>query len=120
MIDWFAPGKKYRTNMFVASSFRRAASEKFECRAGASVDKDPVRWVFKFEHERCLHVNFLRPGAESTCTNELEFLLTPGSVLVVESVQRSSSLHDAPHEIRVRVSPDNALEPLDLPVAPWC
>ena len=51
--------------------------------------KDPVRWVFKFEHERCLHVNFLRPGAESTCTNELEFLLTPGSVLVVESVQRS-------------------------------
>ena len=120
LIDWFAPGKKYRTNMFVASSFRRAAAEKFECRAGASVDKDPVRWVFKFEHERCLHVNFLRPGAESTCTNELEFLLTPGSVLVVESVQRSSSLHDAPHEIRVRVSPDNALEPLDLPVAPWC
>jgi hypothetical protein len=118
LIGWFQKGKKYRTGMFVASSFRREVADKFEFRPGASSDKEPVLWVFHFLELNCIHVNFLRPGDE-TSLNELEFLLPPGSVLTVIETTRSDDVKLAPHKIAVLVAPDNALEPLDLPVAPW-
>jgi hypothetical protein len=116
---WYVPGRSYRSNMFVASSFTRAVAQTFEIQAGASCDKDPVMWIFKFEHEDCLHVNFLRQGAESIC-KENEFLLCPGSVLTVEAVAWSSSLEERPHEITLRVASDNTTEPESLPLSPWC
>ena len=117
--EWYVQGRSYRTNMFVASSFTRAVAQTFEIQAGASRDKDPVMWIFKFEHENCLHVNFLRQGAEAVC-EENEFLLCPGSVLTVEAVAWSSNLEERPHEITLRVASDNTTEPENLPLSPWC
>ena len=105
--------------MFVASSFTRAVAQTFEIQAGASRDKDPVMWIFKFEHENCLHVNFLRQGAEAVC-EENEFLLCPRSVLTVEAVAWSSNLEERSHEITLRVASDNTTEPENLPLSPWC
>ena len=119
LFGWFAAGKRYRTNMFVASSFKRSVAEKFEIKANASATMDPIMWTFKFEHEKCLHVNFLRAGSESTCA-EYEFLLAPGTVLTVEEATWSSDVKSRSHRITVRVAPDNVGEPLELPLSPWC
>jgi hypothetical protein len=105
--------------MFVASSFTRAVADKFRFRPEASTDKEPMLWVFRFLEQNCIHVNFLRPGDDSSL-NELEFLLPPGSVLTVVETVRSCNLELNPHRITVLVAPENALEPLDLPLAPWC
>lgn len=119
VLPWFQQGKKYRTNMFVATSFYRSVAEKFQVEAGASQTLDPIMWKFQFEHENCLHVNFLRPGIEST-HSEYEFLLPPGTVLTVVDLVWRGHATGEPHEITVKVAPDNAKEPLDLPLSPWC
>ena len=115
---WFTPGLKFRSNQFLASSFQRRIADKFMINPNASVTMDPVLWTFRFEHEKCHHVNFLRPGHESEC-KELEFLLPPGSVLTVESSRWSTDVTQCPHQIVLRAAPDNLYEPEDLAFAPW-
>jgi hypothetical protein len=114
-----ATGLRFRSNQYLASSFQRRVAERFTIQPNVSVDKDPMVWTFKFQHENCHHVNFLRPGHESTLNRELEFLLPPGSVLTVESTTWSTNTAATPHEISLRVAPDNMSEPLDLAFAPW-
>uniref|UniRef100_A0A7S4BM70 UBA domain-containing protein n=1 Tax=Chrysotila carterae TaxID=13221 RepID=A0A7S4BM70_CHRCT len=119
LLRWFIPGKKFRTNMFVASSFKKRIADKFVIDASKSTRQDPVLWVFKFEQRNCMHVNFLRKGIETT-HSEHEFLLTPGTALTVVSAIASTNVAATPHTITLRVAPDNKKESDMLPLSPWC
>merc|ERR1711904_548941 len=68
--SFFEPGKRYRANMFVATSFKKSVSvNTFLQRLGAPSAtqqppfQEPVLWIFHFdgtlpESDRCVHVNF--------------------------------------------------------------
>ena len=66
---------------------------------------------------RCKHVNLLRV---THCPGEEEYLFAAFSVFTVREVAWSTNptLQD-PHRITIEATIDNALEPEDLPLAPW-
>ena len=119
-LQFFKPGKQFRSNMFLATSFDKSvATGNF---------MDPIKpgsrvlWKFKFEHRNCKHVNFLGgDDIQSAVKSEREFLLSPYSIFTVASVLQSDDVETEPHFITLNVAPDNKLD-LDaeeLPLAPW-
>ena len=66
---------------------------------------------------RCKQVNLLRV---THCAGEEEYLFAAFSVFTVREVVWSATptMHEA-HRIIIEAAIDNALEPDDLPLAPW-
>jgi len=65
-----------------------------------------------------VNVNYL---AKTNCPGEEEFLFSAYSVFTVEKYTwKDKPTWQNPHEIYLKVAPDNMLEPADLPSAPWC
>jgi len=113
--QWFyEKGKKFRTDMFVATSFHIDVAQEFWRRA----DEDPVEWKVCFGANKvCRHVNFI--SGVSEVEDEKEFLFPPYSVFTVKEVHWSDDLSAEPHRVVLQAAMDNANEPEDLPVAPW-
>jgi hypothetical protein len=66
---------------------------------------------------RCKHVNFLRV---THVQGEEEYLFAASSVFTVREVIWSDNpTLQTPHRITIQAAIDNALEPMDLPLAPW-
>ena len=82
---------------------------RFEC----------ILWVVHLSPEYgCVHVNYVDA---TECPGEQEFLFAPYSVFTVESISwKDNPVWNDPHEVDLLASPDNKLEPEDLPLAPWC
>ena len=133
---FFQPGKKYRSPMFVATSFDEGTAVRtFLMRLDPPTAdqtpafQEPTLWRFHLdgalpENRRCVHANFI-DRTDGTVHGEDEFLYSPYSVFTVTAVSwRESPVVNEyiaePHTIDVAVSPDNMREPLDLPLAPWC
>lgn len=110
---FFAVGRRFRTSMFVATSFDEAVARQFMARAPADVQ--PVLWRVRFDPvRRCKHVNYV--GALSTASSrEAEFLFPPYSVFSVLRLERAQ--HHLIVELQAAV--DNLHEPTELPLAPW-
>ena len=47
------------------------------------------------------------------------YLFTPYSMFTVDSVEWKAGTAEQPHEIVLKASSDNVLEPNDLDLAPW-
>jgi colicin import membrane protein len=125
--DFFTVGKKYRVPGFLATSLRQTVTNNFMFRAEAA-GSPPVQWCIQLDMRadpqgenslvhRCKHVNLLRvthvPGEE-------EYLFSAFSVFTVREVVWSSApTMEDPHRITLEAAIDNALEPEDLPLAPW-
>ena len=115
---FFAVGRRFRSRMFVASSFRRRVALYFMKR-----QKNPrVLWTLRFDAENgCQHVNLLR-RADGSQIAEAEFLLSPYTAFeVIEVARGCAGTDDDPHRITLAVAHDNQCEtwPEDLPLAPW-
>ena len=134
--SFFSPGKAYRANMFIATSFREDVSvntflQRLETPSAAQNPawQEPVLWIFHFdgsleETQRCVHVNFI-DRTDGTVRKEDEFLFAPYSCFTVRSVDWDPApivdLYECrPHRIEVDVAPDNRGMPAGLPLAPWC
>ena len=110
---FFTVGRRFRTCMFVATSFDEAVARQFMARAPA--DMQPVLWRVRFDPvRRCKHVNYV--GALSTASSrEAEFLFPPYSVFSVLRLERSQR-----HlMVELQAAVDNLHEPIELPLAPW-
>merc|ERR1711988_1736708 len=103
-LPFFAVGRRFRSAMFVASSFDEAVAREFMARVPADVA--PTLWKVRFDPvRRCKHVNFL--DGLSTVNREAEFLFPPYSVFTVLEVERAPS-----HlTIVLQAAVDNLLEP---------
>ena len=126
---FFEAGKKYRVPGFLATSLRKATTNDFMDRAAAAGDA-VVLWRIVFDARgdpagdndqdyRCKHVNQLRV---THVAGESEFLFQAFSVFTVVEVQWSAvtpATRAQPHRITLAAAIDNALEPEDLPLAPW-
>jgi len=118
--SFFKRGRRYRTNMYTATSFTWRVADTF---------KKDVIWTFEFDATAgCKHVNLITENP----FGELEFLFSPYSAFeVIDEPRRpgeapgsgpywSDSPATDPHRIRIRVEPDGKDVPLALPIAPWC
>jgi len=116
--QFYTVGKKYRAPMFLASSKQKYVALSFINRVTSPCQ--PIIWYFCFHTQfRCLHVNYLERSLVSS--KEDEFLFSAYSVFTVKTVDwKSFATSSDPHEVYLDVSPDNILEPEDLPLAPWC
>jgi len=109
--------KKFRTMMFVASSFSRSKADYFSKMRYDKNDPDgtgKVLFKLNFERHNCLHVNYID---RTSYPQEKEFLLPPYSALELVRVQKSHDLDQKPHVVEVNVLPDNQGEALQLPLA---
>jgi hypothetical protein len=125
---FFTAGRKYRVPGFLATSARQAVTNNFMIRAEA-VGSPVVLWRFVFDQDgdprganvqacRCKHVNLLR---EPHVRGEDEYLFQAYSAFTVASADFSTAGTTAnPYRITITPSVDNAHEPEDLPLAPWC
>lgn len=112
--EFYTPGKKFRTDMFVATSFHLEVAQDFWRRA----QEDPVEFKVTFGAGKvCRHVNFI--SGVSLVDDEKEFLFPPYSVFEVIEVHWSEDLAAEPHRIVLRAAMDNMHDPEDLPVSPW-
>ena len=103
---------------FVANFKQKEVAKAFVSRA-ADRKESPVLWKFKFHHEhpKCKHVNYID---RTEVEGENEFLFPPYSVFTVESVVwQKTPDWTTPHEVVLKVAPDNKLRPENLPLAPW-
>ena len=133
--SFFSPGKAYRANMYIATSFREDVSvntflQRLETPSAAQNPawQELVLWIFYFdgsleETQRCVHVNFI-DRTDGTVRKEDEFLFAPYSCFTVRSVDWDPApivdLYECrPHRIEVDVAPDNKGMPAGLPLAPW-
>ncbi len=124
---FYQPGRKYRAPGFVATSFTDDVARSFAQRARES-GLPAVLWVVHMHPEgrrspkyACKHVNLVR---KTHVAGEAEYLFSPYSVFTVRSVRWSAlgaaaATADQPHEVHLDAAVDNALEPEDLPLAPW-
>lgn len=134
--SFFSPGKAYRANMYIATSFREDVSvntflQRLETPSAAQTPawQEPVLWIFSFdgsleETRRCVHVNYI-DRTDGSVRNEDEFLFAPYSCFTVRCVDWApapvADLYECrPHRIEVDVAPDNRGMPAGLPLAPWC
>ena len=109
--------KKFRTRMFVASSFNRSVAEHFAEKAYNKSDPDgtgKVLFLFNFERHNCLHVNYID---KSGYPQEKEFLMPPYTTLELVRVQESFDLDVRPHMIELNVMRDNQSESTVLELA---
>ena len=109
------------------TSARQAVTNDFMFQAEA-LGLPVVQWRFVFDRDgdprganlrarRCKHVNLLR---ESHVADEEEYLFQAYSVFTVASADFSTAGTVAdPYRITLTPAIDNALEPEDLPLAPW-
>jgi len=121
------PKHKFRVPQFLATSFSRPVAEDFVRRAEGALAANPggaanatVLWTILLDgKQRCFHVNRL---TESHVENEVEFLFAAFSAFSVVKAVWSKTPTNAktPHHITIRAAVDNADEPEDLPLAPWC
>lgn len=107
--------KKYRAPMFLATSGNKKIAVGFIQRSLTSnPEYEPILWYFKFD-QSCKHVKYL-----SHCGEE-EFLFTAYSVFTVEKcIWKQTPTSANPHEVYLKVAPDNQAESEELPSAPWC
>jgi len=116
--SFFEKDKKYRAPMFIATSALKEVAFQL-CHRAAQAGYEPILWYFKVHPDlRCLHVNYL---AKTNCPGEEEFLFSASSVFTVEKNDwKENPTWEEPHEIYLKVAPDNLSHPDDLPSAPWC
>ena len=111
---FFTVGKRYRAQAFVSSSFRQQVAQGFIERADSG---EPILWTLQFARG-CKHAALV--ARHSALHQEKEFLVAPYTAFEVMSVVWSDQpTSTRPHQIRIKVATDNALEPEDLPLAPW-
>ena len=92
--------------------------------------QEPVLWRLHLdgslpESRRCVHANYIDRTDGTVHGDEDELLFAPYSVFRVRRVEwqdepMANEYITRPHYIDVDVASDNAREPLDLPLAPWC
>ena len=123
---FFVPGKKYRVNMFLATSFSLIVAENFSVMAAIN-GYPPVIWTIKVDPRgesqlkyRCNHVNQV---SKSNVDGESEFLFAPYSVFTIESVTlppagAAPTIH-VPIKIVLTAALDNKAESKQLPLSPW-
>ena len=121
-----AKGQQFRVPQFLATTFKREVANEFVYRAadalgdGEGAANATVLWTIQLDGQQgCLHVNRL---TETHVEHEVEFLFAAFSVFSVVKAEWSTTPTDAstPHKITIRAAVDNAGEPEDLPLAPWC
>jgi hypothetical protein len=127
---FFTVGKKYRVPGFLSTSGQKSESKIFmykaEC-AGYPV----VQWIQldrrsdpqgenSMQH-RCKHVNTFSTLQDYGGGEEEATVFAAFSVFTVrEAVWSTNPTTQDPHRITIEAAIDNALEPEDLPLAPWC
>jgi hypothetical protein len=124
---FFTAGKKYRVPGFLATATVKNVTNVFMFRA-ESCGFPVVQWCIRLDKRsdprgenslkhRCKHVNLLRV---THCAGEEEYLFAAFSVFTVREVVWSvNPTTQDPHCITVEAAIDNALDPEDLPLAPW-
>ena len=113
----YAPGARFRTQTYVATSFRRDVAREFMDRAecpAPGLEGGPVLWTVQFPSAGCAHVRYLN---RSAVKGEEEFLLAPYSILTVQAVQEGHG--DEPHRITVLVASDNKTGDELEELMPW-
>eukprot|EP00041_Stephanoeca_diplocostata_P029849 m.889377 g.889377 ORF g.889377 m.889377 type:complete len:1393 (-) comp23644_c0_seq3:3364-7542(-) len=128
-LSFFAVGKKYRAPGYVATSFEESIAKRFIQRRYHIQPKDETPspsalWYIQVDPEGSVDHSKLCQNAlyvHKSNYLEQEYLFVPYSVFTVERVQLSSNpnSYEQPHKIFLRAARDNALEPEDLPLAPW-
>jgi hypothetical protein len=112
--SFFIEGKKYRVNMFLATSFKREKAMEFARADYARAGNPPTMFIFHYSAAGCVHVNYIK----SLIPEESEFLFPAFSVFTVRSTNFSSSTAEL-SEIHLDVAPDNFTESENLPLSPW-
>jgi hypothetical protein len=112
---FFEEGRKYRANMFLATSFSEGVAKRFAIN-NSSPEKLPTIFYFHYDASlRCVHVNFIK----SLIPSESEFLFPPYAVFTVRSADFKTPGQKGLSEIHLDVAPDNKLEDENLPLSPW-
>ena len=144
---FFTPGKEYRVNQFLATSFSVDKADHFVRKSHrADAGRELVKWRVALDPRgeemhspgdedyqscrkfRCKHVQYL---AETHVQGEEEYLFSAFSVFTVSAehppVWSATPTDPAtPHAITVlpaldnKIQPDGQPWPDDLPLAPWC
>jgi len=110
---FYAVGKKFRTGMFMASSFKRAVALEFMSRHGAGTR--PVLWTIVLDERKCAHANLVE--RLTVVKGETEFLFPAYSTFTVEAADFGEQSEY--HQVTLRAAQDNMEEAEDLPTAPW-
>ena len=109
-LDFFQVGKKYRTNMYLATSFRSKVVKTFMRRsleANSGIDPSDSRFrratlfIIKYAEQEdppCNHVNYILPQDSAAPSPEYEFLFAPCSAFLVEQVHPHTPI---PHHPRL-------------------
>jgi hypothetical protein len=114
-----ASGQVYRVPMLLATSFELQSVNTTFLDNDRHGNQPRVRWTIKLDPEqRCRHANFI---VKSETANEKELLFSAYSAFTVEKITWSTTpTHPTtPHEVVIRARPDNSVEPMDAPCAPW-
>ena len=112
-LAFYSEGRKFRTSMFMATSFSQAVAKRFMGNRPEPEKTSPVIWIVETEGKgKCHHANLVEKM--SMVQGEVEFLFPPYSVFTVEKVERATHTR-----ITLKAAVDNKLEAEDLPTAPW-
>ena len=114
-----ASGHVYRVPMLLATSFDIQSVNTTFLDNDRHGNQPRVRWIIKLDQEqRCRQANFI---AKSEMASEKELLFSAYSAFTVEKITWSTkpAQPTTPHEIVIRARPDNSVEPMDVPCAPW-
>jgi hypothetical protein len=109
----------YRVPMLLATSFDITGVNTTFLDNDRHGNQPRVRWTVKLDPtNRCRHANFI---VRSEVSSEKELLFSAYSTFTVEAITWSPTptRPTTPHEIVIRARPDNSVEPIDVPCAPW-
>eukprot|EP00039_Didymoeca_costata_P005973 m.86303 g.86303 ORF g.86303 m.86303 type:complete len:435 (+) comp13052_c1_seq2:325-1629(+) len=125
-LEFYTVGKRYRARGFLASSFSESIARQYCQDVWDEHDQayESVLYVIhidpfgKYDRTKlCKNANILK---KSLNEGDTEYIFTPYSVFTVGIVHISPDpCPTTPHVIHVQAALDSALEPLDLPLAPW-
>jgi hypothetical protein len=111
---FFAPGRRFRQPVYLATSFSVQVARQFLARAGSPTK---IMWRVHIDPvHKCRHVNLVR---KSNVSGEEEYLFAPYSAFKVVKATWAAGTVQQPHVVELLAAVDNRGPSEELPLAPW-
>jgi hypothetical protein len=111
---FFAPGRRFRQPVYLATSFSVEVARRFLARAGSPTK---IMWRVHIDPvHKCRHVNLVR---RSNVPGEEEYLFAPYSAFKVVKATWAAGTVQQPHVVELLAAVDNQGPSEELPLAPW-
>jgi len=112
---FFRKGLKFRAPPVLPTSHTKSIAQRFARNSSPRLEK--IIWTFKFP-DLCSHVNCINRRAPGVPAED-EWLFAAYSAFEVLEAKWNAGTDRDPHEVELRVMPDNIDESEVLPCSPW-